>query len=236
MKISTTMLITAILLFFGVQTAYNFSLKAEYLKGTFRNRFGKHSFTKLENVKRLQLNAANMIGVSVEQGEREGVWISKVVKDQVKVRQKGETVTVDFVNFKPEAHRYINSASVVFVVNKLSNIAARNFQVKGADSENYAGELYLKGLVGDSFDLVIPERATVFMEGSRFKVFKAVIGSMNEWSRFTVTGDNKLDTAYFDVRKSSLELQSPTILVPHYKLGDSSRIELWGKSASQFAK
>ncbi|TCC96403.1 hypothetical protein [Pedobacter psychroterrae] len=236
MKISTTMLVIAILLFFGVLTAYNFSLKAEYLKGTFRDRFGKHSFMKLEDVKRLQLNAANMIGMSIEYGEREGVWISKEVKDQVKVRQSGETVTVDFVNSKPKTYRYINAAAVVFIVNKVNRVDARNFHFKDQGSENYGGELFIKGLSGNSLDMVIPERATVLIEGSQFKVFKAVIGNENHWSSFTVTGDNRFDTAYFDIRKSSLELQNPKILVPHYKFGDSSRIGLWGHSAKQFAR
>lgn len=230
------MLIITVFLFLGVLTTYNLSLKAAYLKGTFRERFGEHTFRQLDNVKELQLKAANMIGISVEQGEREGVWISNRVKDLVKVDQAGGIVILDLKNTDPKNYQHINTGDVVMIVNKLSKISTYNYLVKGKMPENYGGEMNIKDLSGDSFNLVIAEQGTVYIEGSRFRSFKTVVGGNKYWSRLTVSGDNRLDTAYFDIRKSSLELQNPAILVPHYKFGDSSRVELWGQSAQKFAR
>jgi len=236
MKLSTVMLVLAGTLFLGVLTAYNLSLKAAYIKGTFRNRFGEHTFRQLNNVKQIQVKSANMMGLSIEYGDREGVWINDRVKNLVKVQQAGETVIVDLVNADSTNYRLVNSGDVVLIVNKLNQLSTKNRQLKGKQSDNYGGEVNMTGLKGESFTMLIDEQSSVNMADNKFRRFKAKIGGDRYWSGLIVSSSNRLDTAYFDViGKSSLQLQNPDIKVPYYKFGDSSRVEFWGRSAQRIS-
>jgi len=233
MKLSTVMLMISVSLFFGVLMVYNLSLKAAYEKGTFRERFGEHTFTRLGNVKQLQLKSANMISVSIENGKQEGVWLSDRVKDKVKVSQAGEIVTVELIKQDADNYIHIGANEVVLIVNKLNKLSTDNFRLKGRELQDYGGEINIKNLSGDSFDLFVTEQARVSMYGTRFKVFNAVLAG-DGWSSLVVASTNHLDTAYFNIKgKSFLNLQNPVINAPHYKFGDSSRVELWGRSAQR---
>ena len=234
MKLSTVMLVLTGILFLGVLTAYNLSLKAAYAKGTFRNRFGEHTFRQLNNVKQIQVKSANMMGLSIEHGDREGVWINDRVKNLVKVKQSGETVIVDLINADSTNYRLVNSGDLVMIVNKLNQLSTENHQLKGKGADNYGGEVNVIGLKGESFTMLIDEQSSVKMTDSKIRRFKAKIGGDRYWSGLIVSSSNHFDTAYFDViGKSSLQLQNPDIKVPYYKFGDSSRVELWGRSAQR---
>ena len=233
MKLSTIMLMVSIALFMCVLVVYNLSLKAAYLKGTFRERFGEHTFKPLKAVTQLRLGAANMMGTSIEYGEREGVWISNHVKDFVKVDQDGGLATISLVNATKDNYGHIGTGDVVILVNKLNKVRTGTYVIKGQRVEDYGSELNIINLKGDTLDIETGEQSSVFVNGCNYKVFNAVVGGDKYWSRLSVSGNNKFGSAYFDVRKSSLELQNPSIVVLNYKLTDSSRVELWGRSAKR---
>lgn len=232
MKLSTLMLVISVLLFLGVLTVYDLSLREVYLKGTYKDRFGKHTFIRLDNIKELQLKSANLMGINIEHGEQEGIWISDRVKDQVKVDQKGEVVIVSVDVKDPKAYSIISGADVVLIVNKLRKLNTYNDYRQGQAMQYYNGKVNISGLTADNFDMVLSEPSNVILDGNKFGSFNSIVGGDKYWSTLTITSNNKIDTAYFDIKsKSSLELQNPEIRIPLYKFGDSSRIALWGGAA-----
>ena len=236
MKLSTVMLVISLTLFMGVLMVYNLSLKAAYVKGTFRDRFGEHTFNPLKTVKELRFGAANLMGTSVESGDREGVWISNHLKEFVNVEQKGEVATISLRELDSSNYMHIGTQDVVVIVNKLNKVRSDTEIVKGLRFEDFGGELNIIGLKGDSLDIVTAEQSTVFLKGCTYKVLNAVVGGDKYWSRLSLSGDNKFGEASFDIKKSSLELQDPAISRLNYKLGVSSRVELWGRSARTLLK
>src|SRR5690606_29996030 len=128
-----------------------------------------------------------------------------------------DVVNVRLIDQDSANYMIIYPSDVVFLVNKLEKISAQNDQ-KEKSISSVGGEIMITGLKRDLFQIEVAENYRVNIVGSRFKVFKSIVGLDQVGSSLALNSTNHIDTAYFDIRgSSSLQLHNTDILVPHYK-------------------
>lgn len=231
MKPSTIFFIAAFLLFFGVLTAYNFSLKAAYLTGNYKKRFNNHQFTPLSGVREIQLKSANLLNISVEYGEKEGVWLGNTIKDDVKVYQQGETLFIDLNDNEKIADFSDTSNEVVVILNHLNRLRTFYRKLNDKSEDLRVGMVYLKNLKEKEFNVILSDLSGMMIDSCEFGSLKAVIGTNGNNSTLQITPANRIDTAAFDIRGGNfLELNNSSINKIHYKLSDSSKVYMTGKA------
>ncbi|WP_316793839.1 hypothetical protein [Pedobacter frigoris] len=231
MKLSTILFTAAFLLFFGILTAYNFSLKAAYLTGNYKKRFSDHHFTPLNKVSEMQIKSANLLDIVVEYGKQEGIWVRNRIKDDIKIHQDGETLLIDLINNK-EIRDFSNSSNeIVVVLSHLSQLRTYYREMNDKEIEGRIGTVYLKNLKEKGLDVILSDQSGMSMDSCEVNSFRATIGGNGANSTLQIVPSNRIDTATFDIRGGNfLELNNSGIKKIYYKLSDSSKVYMVGKT------
>ena len=231
MKLSTILFMAAFLLFIGTLAAHNYSLKAAYLSGNHKKRFNDHRFMALKGVHELEIKTGNVFSIEVEYGTEEGIWLSNRIKDEVKVLQNGQKVTIDLVMNEKNREFGNNASEFVIVLNHLNKVQTYNYSKYDEMISGRVGTLYIKNLKERDFDVTLGDQFSFTIDSCTFGSLYAVVGEKGKNSTLQVTNDNKIDTATFDIRGGNfLELNNSEISRLNYKLSDSSRVFMTGKS------
>ncbi|WP_316745663.1 hypothetical protein [Pedobacter gandavensis] len=232
MKTSNMLIIAAIIVSLGMITTYNFSLKAAYEAGDYKNRFNESEFTEMKNVETLNVNAANLITVVIEPGKKEGIWIRKRIKSRVALNQEGQTLTIGLTDEAKKAIRTIGYDDIVLIVNNLSKLKTVAYWPKGNTQENvnyFGSEVVLKGLKGDNLEIMMDGSTSVSMDKAVLKTLKAVIGEEKGAAALNLDQDNQIEFAEFEIPGASkLTLSNPKIVKTQYNVSDKANVTLNG--------
>lgn len=234
MKLSTIFIIATAVVSLGMLTAYNFSLKASYQKGGYKNRFNEMEFSQAKGLKEVRINSANRLVINVEKGAKEGLWISNRIKGLVKVGQAGTTLTIDLTDEAREKGFRTNEGDIILFSNSLNiiNTASSFTKEQHAQKRFYDnGRIRVKGLTGDLLDLRLGKFTSIHMDEVKLATLKARVGEAGmEGASLTVDALNQIGFADLSVLgRSTIELLNPKIVKTHYNLSDSATVTLSGE-------
>lgn len=236
MKSSTITVLLALLLLFGVLTAHNFSLKAEYKNGNYKKAFPESTLVPLKDIKSLEIRSANLMRVRVQYGDRDGIWINDRLNERLQWQQNGFKLSLDLKKNANEVSEP-QFEEVVVVLNSLEQVRTLDGVLsKDADVDD-GGSLEISNLKLPHLELMLEARMNTNLRNNSFRNFKLTLGQGQFPAHFSMAGDNRIDTAYFDVRgQSSISLGKDNIAVPHFELSKDCYIQMPGELLRQLNK
>lgn len=231
MKTSTMIIIAAVVIVMGCLTAFNYNLKGEYVSGEYKSRFKGMDFTSFKGIEKLDLQDANLLGIRVQQGDEEGVWINKDISDQVRFKVNAGVFTLT-VNHG-EADAFTIPEGEVIIVTKTLNAVKTSPDVLD-NKKRYRGssEVTISGYQLDRLDLEVSKDVRMSLNNMKLNTLHAVVGDKTHGSaELLISSDTKINTAQMDLPGASrLTLLNPTIVKSTYNLCDSATVTLSGKS------
>ena len=238
---STIFIITAAVVSLGMLTAYNFSLKASYQKGGYKNRFNEMDFSQVKGVTELQVNSANRFVFNVEKGTKEGLWIRDQMKSLVKVSQVGSVLTIDLSDEAKERGFRATEGDIILFSNSLNTINTASYFTKEEQEQRWfdtSGEILVKGLTGDLLDLRLGNCTSINMDQVKVTTLKARVGEAGVvGAKLTVASTNQIAFADLSVQgKSEISLLNPKIVKTRYNLSDSATVTLNGTALEGMKK
>lgn len=230
MKTSTMIIITAVVIIMGCLTAFNYNLKGEYLSGEYKSRFKNMDFTSLKGIEKLDIQHANLLGVLIEQGDKEGVWINRDIIDQVHYKVNAQVLTLRAD--QGETDGFVAQRGGVIIVTKMLNTVKTSPYTK--ESKGYfrgPGEISINGYQLDRLDLEVGKDVRVSLNNMKLNSLHAAVGDKAHGrAELLISADTKINTAQMDLPGASrLTLLNPTIVKATYNICDSATVTLSGK-------
>jgi len=230
MKKSTIMITAAVLIILGSLTAFNVKIKQIYLTGSYKSRFNGMDFTPTTGLENIDIHYANRLGIQVEQGEKEGVWIRGDYKKDYVLDFNQHTLKVDITTKAKEVgNNYLGD--VVIITRNLKSIQTTSFLKKGENPTDNTGNVDIKGFKLPSLDLNIALGVTVSLNKMKVDKLTAFVGDKkNGNASLYIASDTKINSATLNVPgRSMLTLANPKITKAVYNLSDSATVSLNGK-------
>ncbi|MBB2149287.1 hypothetical protein [Pedobacter gandavensis] len=232
MKTSNMLIIAALIVSLGMVTTYNFSLKAAYEAGDYKNRFKESEFREVKNIETLNITDANLIAIIVEPGKKEGIWIRKRVKEHLMLNQVGNTLTVGLTDEARKTSRLTGYEDIVLVTNGLKKLNTVAYWPKDNKRENvnvYGGEVSLKGIKSTELDIRMASSTSVTMDKMILNTLNVVVGDEKGGAAMHLDPDNQIEFAEFAIPGASkLSLNDPKIVKTRYNLSDKATVTLNG--------
>jgi hypothetical protein len=241
MKLSTIFIIATAVVSLGMLTAYNFSLKASYQKGGYKDRFNEMEFSSVKGLTAVQINAANKFAINIEKGEKEGLWIRDRIKNFVKVSRVGATLTIDLTDEGKGRNFNTNSDDIILFSNTLNDVSTVPYFTKQEHAEGWrhnGGDIRIKGLKVDSLNLQIGKFTSIYMSYVKTGTLTAIVGEVGiEEGSLTIDSSNEIAFADLSVSgKSAILLLNPKIVKTRYNLSDSATVTLSGAALEGMKK
>lgn len=238
MKTSNILIIAAIIVLLGMTTAYNFSLKAAYRTGSYKDPFRGGEFQEMKNIEILNINAANIMSVVVEPGQKEGVWVKREIKDRIVLNQVGSALTISLVDEDRNENGNFGGQDIIVVTNSLSKLKTTAFwanEKKENDGNAYYwAEVNLKMITGTNLELQIADYTSVTMNKVNLKTLKAVVGTVSGGAGLNLDPDNQIEFADFEIPGAGkLSLNNPKIVKTRYSLSDKATVTLNGAALQE---
>ena len=234
MKKSNKIFLTAALLLFVYMVGYDFTLKAEYEKGTYKSPFYGMKQIKLQKFNSIDHNAANMVGLRIEQGSTYGVWIDSHFIDEISISQSGQTVAI---NYTGTDMRQWYKPGIIITCPVVSQVTATPLPMpKGLKNPE---EFSVEGLVEIAgFKQILPlsvrsdRSIDVNMAKNDLAELNASLGSTNaDKAQLSIEHSNHIQAANLNLKgKARLNLINPFIVKPNYHFGDSTLVTLSGSA------
>jgi len=223
------MITAAVLIILGSLTAFNVKIRQIYLTGSYKNRFNGMDFTATKGLEKLYIKNANIIGVRIEKGNTEGVWLRGNAKDQYQVSYKDHALTL---GLSKEGENLGSSiwGEVIIVTKTLSAVQSTS-SVIDKDKRYDAGTISMTGLQLDKLSLQISSGVTVSLGQMQIDELKATVGDKTGTEAgLNISSTTQIRSAELNVPgKSSLVLANPKITKATYNLSDSATVTVNGK-------
>jgi hypothetical protein len=229
MKTSNKLLITATLIIIGYLVAYDFSLKAEYVKGAYTSRFYTMKRIPLTNFNAIENNAANFTSLIIEQGPEYAIWVNKRLHNELSFTMQNKTVSI---NYKPEeGHLYLDE--IIVTCPNLNSIITKPTLENG--EQQGGGTTLVSGFKQDEMNVQSNNFTLISLKDNTINKLNAATGANG--GHINVTTDNIIKHANFNILgRGRLVLLDPAIEKASYKFSDSAEISLSGKVLAMFPK
>lgn len=241
MKTSNKLFIATILFIIISMITYDFALRAEYLKGTYKSPFyGFEKITAFKGFSTIDNRAANLISVKIQQGNNSGIWVRNNLKDRISISNKGTTLVIDVADKKsPSLSPYENSITIICPW--VDQLITSPFSVqKGKDESDYysSGTITLAGFKQQNLTLNISKAVSLILEKNKIDYLQALVGdSLSDNAQLIINSNNQINFATIKVAgKNSLEIQNPQIVKPDFNIADSAKVILGGRFLNQLNK
>lgn len=230
MKKSTIMITAAVLIILGSLTAFNLKIKQIYLTGSYKSRFNGMDFTPMNGLENVDIQYANRLGIRIEQGDKEGVWIREDYKKNYVLAFNQHTLKLDVTKKVKEEDRHF-WGDVIIITRTLKSVQTTAFLEKGQNPTFYSGTVDLKNFKVLNLDLQVSLGVTVSLYKMQLDTLNAVVGDTKSGNAsLFIASDTKINSANLNVPgKSLLTLANPTITKAIYNLSDSATVSVNGK-------
>jgi len=224
------MITAAVLVILGSLTAFNVKMKQIYLTGSYKSRFNGMDFKAMKGVENLDIRNANKLGIQIEQGEKEGIWIRGDVKDKYTVDFQQHTLTLD-VSKRAKEEGDDLWGDIVIITKTLKQVTTSPYLTAKENPTDHVGNVDLKGYHLNHLNLRIGLGAAVSLNKMEMDTLNAVVGDKQSVNAsLYIASDTKINAAILNVPgKSLLTLANPTITKAVYNLSDSATVSLNGK-------
>ncbi|MGN8071015.1 hypothetical protein [Mucilaginibacter sp. 22184] len=243
MRTSVKILIAATVLVIVTLGIYDFQLKAEYLRGDFKNPFRDYIATDFSDFDSIDLHSASAINLMVLRGPYK-VTIEPTAMDFVKITKRGRTLVFD-ASYK-DHYRNINSEYVVFVscpdlkaFTTDTRYTAGDLKVTDSVSNDFNWKYSrITGFDADSLRLIALHAANVMLENNRINSVLLTAGAQPGAGAMITLGEgNRFKSAFLDIQhKSTLRILSPAGNHITYQIADSARLLVTGSISKQLFK
>lgn len=231
MKTSTLLIITAILLTLGCLTAFDIDMKKTYLSGNYKNRFKDMEFVPLTAVQNLKFMQADMIGIKIEKGDKEGIWVGKHLKGKIAFKMNADELTLGLSDEGKETKFNSYTNEVIIITKKLNTLSAQPSAKKDEGKRYGTTPILISGYQSGSLDLHIGSGLSVSLDKMRLNLLKALIGDKHSVNaELSLSSDIRIDSARFTIPGAGrLTLLDPGIVKTSYDLSDRATVTLSGK-------
>lgn len=188
------------------------------------------NFTPLKGIENLDIETANRIGIQVEYGTKEGIWIYKDIKDQIVTSIDQNTLKIN-LSKSGEHGNSLSFNNLIVIVRKISKVNCSSYFTTQQEREYSPGQISISGFQQGNLDLQISRGVTVYLGASKLNTLNANIGTKKDGgAALNISSDTKIDNASFTIPGSStLGLAAPNITKVTYNLSDSATVTLSGK-------
>nr|WP_068890904.1 hypothetical protein [Pedobacter panaciterrae] len=234
MKTSTMFILAAVVATFIGLTAYNFSLKASFLKGDYKNPFNGLAFTSVKDVNEIDLQSANRITIRIQQGKTAGLWLRSRLKGNLVWTKNGNALKIDLTKEAKDNGFQIWDNELILVMPNAVKLTSRAY-IKDKEEEKRArisGNINISGFEQDGMQLDLGKYTSAFLDKLKVGKLNALIGNKDKGdASLVLSSANQISTATFEIPGSgSLDLMDPNITKTHYTISDQATVSLNGKA------
>ena len=232
MKASNKISIVAIVIIISFLVIYDLDLKAEYLKGEFRQRFYSMKQLAFKDFNKVNFNAADKMSIRVERGNDYAVWVEKDLEDRIIFKQSGETLTIS----DDQSKGRIWGGERPYVVIVCPSLDSLTTTAYNAGKHGYfkldGPSTTIAGFKQDKIGVQINMYTNVNLADNVVEVLNANVGDKDHGQAgLNINAGNQIKTANIQVPgKSELKLSYPKIGKLNYNFSDSSKVTITGGS------
>jgi hypothetical protein len=232
MKTSTTLIIAAAGIMLAGLILYNFSLKASFDNGDYKNRYYGLKFTPLTNLNEIHVESANKIAVQIEKGSKEGIWIKEKTSDKLKWAVTGGVLNINLTDKAKKDGDRIYQQDIIIVAKQIDKVITHPYFANAEEEKSayISGSIGVKGFHQDQMDLILDNSTMLDLSKTTLNTLNAKIGLKPVGSAtLNITTDNNIKTAVFSIPGAgNLSLLNPTIIKTNYQLSDKATVTLNG--------
>jgi hypothetical protein len=232
MKTSTLFITSAVIVILIGLVACNFSLKASFLNGDYKNPFYGLEFISVTNIKEVELGSANRIVIGIQQGKAEGIWMRDRVKNKVTWSRKGNTIKIDLTDEAKESGFRIWDNDLVLVASNVNKFTSRPYFGNAAEEKSgrISGRTDINGFQQDSIRLDLGKFTSATLDRMKVTKLDALIGDKDQGASLSLAQENSFDAAVFHIPgKGILYLSDPKIVKTNYNITELATVSLNGK-------
>lgn len=238
MKTSNKFLLTAILLLVISVGIYDFQLKAEYLKGDYKNPYKGFVSLNFKDFKVIELGSSTAINIMLVKGPFK-VLADPDAMEFMKIEQHHDSLFIraafkdNFHNVRSVHMLYISCPELKAFWADAKHITAGNQIIDTIGSEDFRWRpTTISGFSGDKLNINLDHAATILLKNNRFNILNATTGISNgSASNLSIETGNQFGKTNLDIRnKSRLWIKDDSLSSITYKLSDSAKLILNGNT------
>jgi len=233
MKNSNIMIISAIAIILISLTVYNFTLKASYRNGDYKNPFYGLSYNQIKKVSKIELDCSNKITCYIRQGKNSGIYLSARAKDKVIWSVEQGSLKIDLSDEAKRVDFMVYNDDLVIVLNNLERISTKPYFRTGEKWEHarLSGQIGISGFRQDSMDVDLGISSSAVLDSISVGSLHALIGVHGKGVSSLQLHSGTFGKAVFKIPGSGkLELLDPKITKSEYHLSNEATVTLNGKS------
>ncbi|CAH0264608.1 MULTISPECIES: hypothetical protein [unclassified Pedobacter] len=233
MKNSNIMIISAIAIILISLTVYNFTLRASYRNGDYKNPFYGLNYNPVNSVSQIELNSSNKIACYIRQGKKSGIYLSDRAKDKVIWSVGQDGLKIDLTDEAKRADFVVYDDDLVIVLNNLVRISTKPYFRTGEKWEQgrLFGHIGISGFREDSMDIDLGASSSAVLDSISVGRLNASIGEQGKGVSSLQLHAGIFDKAVFKIPGAGkLELLDPQITKSEYHLSNAATVSLNGKS------
>jgi len=238
MKTSNKLLIAAILVIIVSMVTYDFALRAEYRKGTYKSRFYEMEKLNLEGFTILDNHVANIISVQVEYGKSYAVYMNNDLKNNLLISKNGNKLMINVADKeKPQINQYKNN--VIIICPKLDQvITSPNIKKSIEEWDNDNGTTSITGFDQQHLILFVNQTTRINFEKNKIEHLEATVGdSLSQHAYLFIGSNNQINDAVIKVfGKNHLSIGNPKVAKSNFTISDSANVDVSGSFLNQIKK
>ncbi|SCW42756.1 hypothetical protein [Mucilaginibacter sp. NFR10] len=238
MKTSNKFLLTAILLLVISVGIYDFQLKAEYLKGDYKNPYKGFVTLNFRDFKVIELGSSTAINIMLVKGPFK-VLADPDAMEFMKTEQRHDSLFIRAA-FKDNFHN-VHSQNVLYIsLPRLEGFYAdaKYKAGEGQITDTTAAEDFkwrpttISGFSGDKLNVTLDHASTILLKNNKFNILNATTGISNgSASNLSIETGNQFAKTNLDIRnRSRLWIKDDSLSSINYKLADSAKLILNGNT------
>jgi hypothetical protein len=175
MKTSNKIILLAIMIAFGSLLFYNFKLKSKYESKGYKDRFHDMDYIAVAGLENLYIQSANRIGIQIEYGIKEGLWVPKELKGKIKILSSGDHLKLDLVADADGKAPVVKSVFLILIAKDLNRIVASHTDRK-KETNSSMSNMRLKGFTLSKLDLQVSSDTHFYLDKVQIDTLNAIVG------------------------------------------------------------
>jgi len=241
MKNSSKYLLAAVLVLLASLTAYNMALRAEYLKGDYKNPLRGYVSLGFKDFTEVDVPAASVVSVQLVRGPF-SVRLNPAAAKYVQVRQQGGRLVVT-ASFPEGGRHYFGRAETLLIscprLSALTTDATHTSEGKPLMNKGFwnSERVLVRGFMQDSLAVRADRGSRLELAGNKLSYLRINAGaSLGSHAQIQLNQDNHVAAADLTLgHQSELVLNNVTIPQLRYHFADSAKATLTGAALGELA-
>ena len=232
MKTSNKFLILITIVIIGFMVIYDNDLKAEYLKGDFKNPLRNMETLSIKDFTNIDHRSADMIDASIAYGPEFVIRVSKDLKNRVLITKQGKTLVIKYTG-NPAENLYF-SPGITIICPRLDSITTtgNDEPLKYIENKEVVGDVDVIGFTQPKMVVNAHRLTQIEMKNNKIENIQAVVGdNSNLVGSLNINTTNHFKLANIKVNGTSeLKLANPNITTLEHSFSDSASLILSGSA------